>query len=49
MPFKHPLIAELAMVGQVETYFISRSEPEGNLEDLEDFEAYEDYADEVLS
>jgi hypothetical protein len=49
MPFKHPLLAELAMVGQAEIYFIFRSEPEGNLEDLEDFEASEDYADEVLS
>lgn len=46
MPFKHPLLAELAMLGQAEIYFIFRSEPEESLEDLE---TSVEYADEVLS
>ena len=48
MPFKHPLLAELAMIGQAEIYFIFRSESEEGLEDLEDLEASTEYADEVM-
>jgi hypothetical protein len=48
MPFKHPLLAELAMIGQAEIYFIFRSEPEEGLEDLEDLETSAEYADEVM-
>lgn len=49
MPFKHPLLAELAMIGQAEIYFIFRSEPDGNLEDLEDLESSAEYADEAVN
>ena len=34
IPFKHPLLAEMAMKTEIETYFIFRSSPEENLEDM---------------
>lgn len=46
MPFKHPLLAELAMKGEAEIYFIFRSVPEGDIEDLE---SSVEFADEVVS
>jgi hypothetical protein len=39
IPFKHPLLAEMAMKAAVETYFIFRSSP---VEDLEELEASTD-------
>ena len=35
IPFRHPLLAELAMKAEAETYFIFRSSPDQDLEDLE--------------
>ena len=52
IPFNHPLLAELAMAGQAEVFFIFRSSPNEDLEDLEDLENLEtrsDLADEILS
>ena len=44
IPFKHPLLAEMAMKKKVETYFIFRSSP---LEDLEELEASADRVEGV--
>lgn len=49
IPFKHPLLAELAMAGQAEVFFIFRSSPNEDLEDLEDLETHPELADEMLS
>lgn len=44
IPFKHPLLAEIAMKERVETYFIFRSSP---VEDLEELEASTDRTEGV--
>jgi len=46
MPFKHPLLAELAMRGSAEAYFIFQPSIEG---DLEDTEGSFEYAETVMA